>query len=293
MEFVVWADVCRRLGSNFPVEIAPALPGDNIYQPDCDILLTEGTPPTESQTWALSDSVNPNVFTGQIEPLVGSNDYYLGVGWRLPDEVGNVVQTDAYRADISFYTEQYRNNPDFVCARQDITTTIGDGWGPAVDKEWLASARWGNNLAEAGDFELALKTSASTVLDQDGHVWTDGGTETFTLVYDGTEATFTIGGSEVSSTPLSANGDIIFYAKTADQDGEEGWVRLENMLLNGSPLPDLVAHGSAGTRDLKHMTVEGMDLTSGFTLTGDVTFEWDTGHTQDEGPAFEVVIGYY
>lgn len=43
--------------------------------------------------------------------LVGSATYYFGLGWSLPDNVGNEAQTDSLSADLSFEIEQHRNNP--------------------------------------------------------------------------------------------------------------------------------------------------------------------------------------
>jgi len=43
--------------------------------------------------------------------LVGSTTYYFGVEWKLPEEVGNEVQTDRFVADMAFIVEQHRNNP--------------------------------------------------------------------------------------------------------------------------------------------------------------------------------------
>lgn len=108
MQFRIWADVC-----NATTEFPSALVGDNIYQANCDRLLTEGDGPITPRTWALADPTG-NVFTVN-GPLVGSNNYYLGVAWWIPEEVGNIIQTDKYMADISFYVEQSRNNPTFTC----------------------------------------------------------------------------------------------------------------------------------------------------------------------------------
>lgn len=44
--------------------------------------------------------------------MVGSTTYYLGVEWSIPDEVGNIIQTDGLSADVSFEVVQHRNNPD-------------------------------------------------------------------------------------------------------------------------------------------------------------------------------------
>lgn len=43
--------------------------------------------------------------------LVGSATYYFGLGWSLPDAVGNEAQTDSLSADLSFEIVQHRNNP--------------------------------------------------------------------------------------------------------------------------------------------------------------------------------------
>lgn len=106
LQFQIWADTCNT-GEGVH-------PGDNIYQPQCDTLLTQGSGPVSPVTWALADSTHPNVFTGS-GALVGNADYFIGAGWTLPSNVGNEVQSDKYQADISFKTEQSRNNPSFLC----------------------------------------------------------------------------------------------------------------------------------------------------------------------------------
>lgn len=119
MSFMIWADVCNRQEATG----APAAtPGDNIYQESCDTLLTQGKGPITPTTWALADSQHPNVFTGSGS-LVGSNDYYLGVSWSIPTSVGNIIQTDKYMADVSFYVEQQRNNPNFLCSSVSVAQT--------------------------------------------------------------------------------------------------------------------------------------------------------------------------
>ena len=125
--FKIWADTCT---------LNDAVAGDNIYQEGCDILLTEGPAngdPLSGVTWTLADSTG-NVFDDS-GPLVGSNNYYLGVGWYIPSDVGNIIQTDSVSGDISFYVEQARNNPNFKCVQPETTTVqssvfnfSGTGW---------------------------------------------------------------------------------------------------------------------------------------------------------------------
>jgi predicted ribosomally synthesized peptide with SipW-like signal peptide len=112
---MIWADV----GKPIPIvtECDNAYPGDNIFQTACgDRLIGTGIAPLAKVVLPLADK-NGNVFTGTVGPLIGSNDYYLGVSWSLPWTTGNIVQSDSYVADISFYTVQARNNANFQCGQ--------------------------------------------------------------------------------------------------------------------------------------------------------------------------------
>ncbi len=84
--------------------------GDNIWQPEEAILYSDNPSNT---VLALYDSN-----TGPA--LLGGSTTYLGFSWSLPGVTGNEVQTDSLSADISFWAEQARNNPNFVCgSRQE------------------------------------------------------------------------------------------------------------------------------------------------------------------------------
>lgn len=43
--------------------------------------------------------------------MVGSVTYYFGLGWEIPELVGNEAQTDSLSATMAFEVEQHRNNP--------------------------------------------------------------------------------------------------------------------------------------------------------------------------------------
>ena len=111
-QFKVWADICTP---QLNAEFSSATVGDNIYQPLCDKEIANGTLPVLADTWTLSDSVT-NVFGTTPAPLDPNQTYYVGVSWDLPTTTGNEVQGASYLADVAFYTEQHRNNPDFKCA---------------------------------------------------------------------------------------------------------------------------------------------------------------------------------
>lgn len=163
MTFSIWADVCEG-GLNGNSE---AVPGDNIYQEDCDIPLTTGAGPITPTSYALADSTHLNVFTGVNGPLVGTQDYYLGVAWGIPDAVGNIIQTDKYMADISFYVEQSRNNPNFVCntptppeqrpsLKLENETIVEDGPWLIIEDNTFATLTWDGDK-ETFDYDLVAQ----------------------------------------------------------------------------------------------------------------------------------------
>lgn len=85
--------------------------GDNI-QENGETVLVNNVP--------VSAGVFPLYTPGTTgTPFPGGQTKYLGVKWTLPSTVGNEVQTDKLTGDISFYVEQARNNPQFVCPQPE------------------------------------------------------------------------------------------------------------------------------------------------------------------------------
>lgn len=144
--FFFWADMC------FEPEIAN--PGDNVFQPWCEEPLMAGwaNEILPGTTYTLAAPGYDNVFTGVMdEPLTGSDDYYIGKVWCFGEldwipggpmgaiftcdgePVDNIPQTDSLEADIIFYAEQSRNNPNFTCVQPIRYTSSpqnysGTGW---------------------------------------------------------------------------------------------------------------------------------------------------------------------
>lgn len=196
--FFFWADVCARLGFAGLPELA-ALPGDNIYQPYCDIPLMEGYADEilPGQTYTLAAPGEVNVFTGVTdEPLIGSHDYYIGKAWCFGDltieekeiapgayvgeikcdgePVGNITQTDSLEADITFYAEQSRNNNEFTCG--EVCETSGlyvDDNPPTIDGT-ISSGEYPEKYAE-------LNTVKTGVCPDDAYTGTVG---RFYFAYD-------------------------------------------------------------------------------------------------------------
>ncbi|OQX50726.1 hypothetical protein B5M47_03315 [candidate division CPR3 bacterium 4484_211] len=127
--------------------------GDNVWEQDEQKLMSgkasdlpqDGT----GVTYTLADSEENNVGGSKGDPLCCGSTYHIGKAWcfgemsinRAPEaaydgptdddvpdnyftcdgsNVGNESQTDTVKGDITFYAEQYRNNPNFTC----------DSWTP-------------------------------------------------------------------------------------------------------------------------------------------------------------------
>jgi len=256
---------------------------------------------------------------GEIEPAPLVQDYIFdgedpekmynpvrnpgndGSGFYCNGEpVTNVSQTDRLTADISFYAVQARHNRDFVCGQEerDLTSTDGKDW-PEITKakDWLAKARYGANNP-TGSYELEIGYGSMGNRDEGDHVWgTSPSSRSFTLTYDSGSgnATLTVDGSSVTY-PVSISGtnpDVAVIVKTHGANGDGTSAAVSNLKLDGiSPVgpTGATATTSSGVREIKWVLIEGdTQLDDGFTLTGDLTFTWNS-NPKDEGPAMEIII---
>lgn len=116
LSFWVWLD--QGLTPGFQNDADPG-EGDNIYDPEHELMLiTPGDIDEGGETWYLADGLSAAAaFYGVGDGLeldghlVGSVTYYFGIGWELPSDVGNEVQSDSFSGDMTIEVEQYRNNP--------------------------------------------------------------------------------------------------------------------------------------------------------------------------------------
>lgn len=231
MKFKVWADICNNDG---------ATPGDNTYQPECDRLLTKGDGPITPITWPLASPDTLNVFTN--EPggaLVGSEDYFLGVEWSIADSVGNIIQTDKYMADISFYAEQSRNNEGFVCPTiepqantlrlENEEEVDGGPWKVLDDDEIYADLTWTDGPKFAYTLNakgLSADTKYSLIYYADGWPGNNPGALIGTHKTDGSGELTGITGSKELNMDLPhpddgnyAVGAKIWLVLASDHDG--------------------------------------------------------------------------
>lgn len=280
------------------------LDDDQVYTPGTDPVIVG--PATVSAISAagwqsLNDSANKYMtYLTTNGPLQPGDDYHLmgmycfgtftevsnGVYECNPALNANDAQSDMVEGSVEFYAVQSRNNEDFTCDSLNgevLGIETGDGWAPVSGNTWVAKARFGDNNPTAGAYELEVGYGPGS-RDEGNHGWTDNTTEGFTLSFDGSStATLTVGNDTVTYSVTSANGSIGLTAKSHT----DGTTTVSNLALDGNPLATSTVVSTGGT--YAHIVISGSDLTDGFTLTGDITFDWDA-NTQDERPAVQINV---
>ncbi|MCK5027239.1 MAG: hypothetical protein KAS07_02375, partial [Candidatus Pacebacteria bacterium] len=114
--------------------------GDNIWEVDEMPLFGNVAGPASDILGGVAYPIYTPVATGGVGPMVGGDTIYIGLYWCLGDifvdldantlscngaSATNITQTDSLSADITFYVEQARNNPNFVCSIPDPEPTEG------------------------------------------------------------------------------------------------------------------------------------------------------------------------
>ena len=74
--------------------------------------------PGVANTFAIADSSIPG------GPMPGGTDSCIGVSWKIDPTIGNIIQSDDVKADVTFSATQSRNNKDFVCTPGPEPTTL-------------------------------------------------------------------------------------------------------------------------------------------------------------------------
>ena len=105
MNVVIWWDMYDEGGSDADNDGIVEFPGDNI-QDGTEFVFYDSEAPLVTFERVL-DAI-PSTET--IEPLEACTTYYIGINWSIDSEVGSIIQSDEFTADISFYTEQARHN---------------------------------------------------------------------------------------------------------------------------------------------------------------------------------------
>ena len=118
LSFWVWLDQGETPGFQGKSDTGE---GDNIRQEAYEpMLITPGPIDAGGETWNLWEGLAAayqGSDYGQYGMyldgrMVGSVTYYFGIGWELPTDVGNDVQSDTFVGDMILQVVQHRNNID-------------------------------------------------------------------------------------------------------------------------------------------------------------------------------------
>jgi len=210
---------------------------------------------------------------------------------------GNVTQSDSLQVRFSYRAEQCRHNTQ-------VTTSTGEGFvkqaeqfnGTSQAESAFARGRYGNNLADPGNWEVAIGTPGPNIADQGGYVWTPGTAVPFAFEADGNgNASFTLDDVTVDATGLPpANGRIGIQTKADDATIEVTNLQLDTGMPVSLAGPGGVTATNDGPgRDTRYLVIDTVaeDLEDGFTISGEVTVS--LGANFDDGQedvAFDVVL---
>lgn len=248
--------------------------------------------------------------------LAGDEQATFYLEWQLPAEAGNEIQGDGVGLDLEFlFNQEPLDNGTATCqlpnddsekddsgdndSEEDsesdgLTTSTGTGTarGAMGGWDWATLARYGvpdHSSSNGEDYEVGFfKQNEGRIHAANHHLqhdWTSGVTEAFSVEFDGSQVTTTIGGTEYpdkngNSSQGVGDADVVKLGVTAVADAEEATVTVTDITLDsddhdGVEIGTVTAESDGdGTR---HIVVEFGDepIEESFSLSGDVTFEWD------------------
>jgi hypothetical protein len=82
--------------------------GDGVRQPG-ETVIADGK---ASEVMDSPIALDSDLTDSEQTPFDPSETRYIGVEWNLPKETGNVVQSDSFKFDAVFFTEQARHNDE-------------------------------------------------------------------------------------------------------------------------------------------------------------------------------------
>lgn len=168
---------------------------------------------------------------------------------------------------------------------------------PGFDTEigFVAEGRIGA-LGGPRTFELkvAPDTSQSYPTSEEDYRWINGQSVDFTLDFDGTQATWTVGGTSVVYNGFSLGSENFdsLVLRSATPVADTGVV-MEDLTLNGSPLggfSNLWNNDAQGSgRQVNWLAIQNAgDLGAGFNLTGNVALSWSGEPPKNSHLAFQI-----
>lgn len=219
------------------------------------------------------------IFNGYILEKNDTWDLYVDIEFLVGND-NSKAMTDSVGLNIDLDLTQY--------VAPEPTGTGGDGWDTANNSQhWTAKARHGG----AGGYDLEIGYGSGS-RDQSSHtVITDadnGVTHEFTLAY--------VAGTGMAS--LSLDGSTVTYAVDPVDDGLIGLtakapktgstVSVANLKVNGSSIAGTDSVSDDSASGYHYLDISNVDMSSDWTLTGDLTITWSGSVSDETGVEFHV-----
>lgn len=151
---------------------------------------------------------------------------------------------------------------------------------------FVAEGRIGNNNLN-GDRELGINTSTGVPVASGQRIWGNGTPVDFTLEYTGTQVNYTVNGQTLISNAFSSAANSIFLRTRA---GDNSSVTLSNLVFNGTAVGEnLFSSVSGAGSDIDYLQIA--DISSSFTLTGQVLMNWSGATPNGSRLAYQIKVG--
>lgn len=196
--------------------------GDNVWEANEPTLFSNIEGPASD----VLGGVSYPLFTPQTVPMIASTTQYIGLYWCYGaitvgantlscdgSTVDNITQTDSMTADISFYVEQARNNPNFVCPAPTTTPPVVEEIG--ADLAAFVDAPSCNVTVDIGSTTLDTIQEAIDSSLAGNTVCVPDGTFTENVVIN---KDITLSGSGATSTSI-ITGNVAISADGATLEG--------------------------------------------------------------------------
>lgn len=167
---------------------------------------------------------------------------------------------------------------------------------PEIDLS--AESRWGSGAVGGNTFELDIHAindgGGFYNLDQDEFGWQKGAAVDFSLVFDGSALTYTVGGKVLSTEQVADNYSELFIRTSARSEGSR--IQLQNLSFTNGLSAALPGLGSAcvggvdcGFFDAEYFHIT--DIAGAFTLTGQSIMDWsDSAKPTQSRLAYQVKL---
>lgn len=206
--------------------------------------------------------------------------------WLLPITVGNEIQSDSMTMNFEFHAVQSRHNDGTANPCVNVEKVDGDGWGKIEIAEFGTSdmqAKIRSPYSGVEQFAGLGTSGGSSVVTSAENQLPDGTAVPFTLDYDGAGTLmFTVDGTTTTynNANLGVPQDKIEITARADTAGATTTV--SNVELTTDSISKTFSQLQADESGKKYCGWIGVpDLADGFTLTGDVTLDYDPAVTSE------------